>query len=179
MKPLNQVFTLITNALLGLSLMGATTGRMSPSAPTRTPSDQAQPVTQRDGSVSPAAPARVLPGRRTLSPEQIPSSDGRAREIRTRRRNADSASTEAKLRSLNARVQAEQKAEVDAENAKVHTEMVKLRGGERSAYSPRLNAIRQEALAIQNRQMTASSEQKVMDATRINELFTEYERLAR
>jgi len=114
-----------------------------------------------------------------LSPEQIPSSDGRAREIHTRRRNADSASTEAKLRSLNARVQAEQKAEVDAENAKVHTEMVKLRGGERSAYSPRLNAIRQEALAIQNRQMTASSEQKVMDATRINELFTEYERLAR
>jgi len=79
-----------------------------------------------------------------------------------------------------AKLKAQDEARLSAENTKVQEALAGLRSGEGSETdSPRLRAIEEEALAIQNRQATASASQRENDARRVEELYREYQSLTR
>jgi hypothetical protein len=84
------------------------------------------------------------------------------------------------LAALQANLEKEQKTKLDAENAKVGAELARrARSQDRPARSSRLQAIRKEALEIQQRYPVESPGQKVKDDARAKALSEEYRNLAR
>jgi len=147
---------------------------------------------------APTAPGRTLrtpqagPGRMLGTPQVAPGATSRSRrpvdaaaiERMKQRLNASTRGrgpdTTARVRQLNAKLTSKETTEGAAEDKKIEAELARRRAVARGpAPSARLGSIKQEALAIQNRQATASNEQKAKDAARFNELYAEYERLAR
>ena len=111
--------------------------------------------------------------------------DIRTRILAKRRRAGAAGGTSGKvsaesLAALQAKFEKDQKAKLDAENAKVVAELVRLaRRQDSPAPSSRLQAIRHEALEIQQRYPAASPAQKVKDDARAKALSEEYQELAR
>jgi hypothetical protein len=111
--------------------------------------------------------------------------DIRARILAKRRRAGAARGASGKvsadsLAALRANLEKEQKTKLDAENAKVGAELTRLtRSQDSPARSSRLQAIREEALEIQQRYAAESPGQKVKDDARAKALSEEYQKLAR
>ncbi len=111
--------------------------------------------------------------------------DIRARILAKRRRVGAARGASGKvsaesLAALQANLEKDQKSKLDAENAKVGAELARLaRRQDTPAQSSRLQAIRHEALEIQQRYPAASPAQKMKDDARAKALLEEYQKLAR
>ena len=199
MSRLMNRLTLLSLFLLLAAPPAMTAQREVPSEPA--PATGRSTTTRGVESTPPSAPTepgRMLrtpqagPGRMLGTPQIAPGATSRSRrpvdaaaiERMKQRYNASARGrgpdTTARLRELNAKLASDEALASAAGDKKIEAELARRRAAARGpAPSARLDSIRLEALAIQNRQATASAEQKAKDAARINALYAEYQRLAR